>query len=958
MTSWTKPTADQLDRAIAMLTQAQFYRRFFEGLKNPLWIEPLREKGLFTSPPTAEHNAERGTIGFRAWPASEFLVRMAVEAPDTVTETILGIPYTDNFWVHESYVEAALLLPPALGARIAEKEIQWMQQQGKLFTLYPDTLGKLCVHLATGQQIEVALKLFAMLMEVSAVPAAKDKHEGIDCNVTARFDVWHYRDIIKKHLPQLVIPLGIPVLKVFCDLLTTYLNAKERGRSDSGRDYSCIWRPAIESHSQNMEGQLGSVLVSGCRDAAELLAQAKLTSLDDILGVLTAQKWLIFRRLAIHLVRKYAATNSQQLQAYFTDRVLFEEIGARHEYALLLRERCEDLPDDVVDTVFRLIETGPDVEEWKKEEESSGKYPNDEDCRRYVQIWQRERLAWFQDRIPVRWSAHFADTLTKIPAPEHADFPCYMSTSWVGPESPKSPEEIKLLSIPELIVFLRAWTPPARSFMEPTREGLARVLGDVVKEKSCDYAQEAKAFIGLDPTYVRAVIRGFEEALKTNSKLFADNILHLCEWAVQQASLPKTRGNDEDPDWSWTHKTIAGFLQLALQKKTIPISKRKQVWDILFPITNDSNPSPKDEPDETPENSMGPETISINTARGQAMHAVIHYALWVRRHIERDPEADIKLKRGLREMPEVLKVLDDHLVLECDPSPAVRSVYGQWFPWLVLIDPVWAQNAVGRIFPTTATADRCKMAAWLTYITFCQPYDNVFEVLQKQYLLGIESLGASTHSKKRYGDPDERIGQHLASYYWRGKVNLESDSLFSQYLVKSSDKMRGSVIAFIGRSLENTKKSVPEAVLSRLQTLWDWMTKSGSIIGTIGTEASASFGWWFTSEKFPDEWTMPRLLAAVERAKIIEPDHMVAEKLVKVASKWPVESIRIFEALAKNDKEGWKISYWADEAMATIETALSSNSPEAKTAAVQLVNYLGSRGYVQFGKILSQGSKL
>src|SRR5260221_10835827 len=34
-----------------------------------------------------------------------------------------------------------------------------------------------------------------------------------------------------------------------------------------------------------------------------------------------------------------------------------------------------------------------------------------------------------------------------------------------------------------------------------------------------------------------------------------------------------------------------------------------------------------------------------------------------------------------------------------DSSAAIRSVYGQWFPWLVLLDPNWARASVARIFP-------------------------------------------------------------------------------------------------------------------------------------------------------------------------------------------------------------------------------------------------------------------
>jgi len=955
MISWTKPTAEQLDRALAMLTQAQFYRRFFEGLKNPLWIVPLREKGLFSHPPPAERNEERGTIGFRAWPASEYLVRMAGEAPEGVAETIIAVPPTDNFRVHEDFVEAALLLPPDLAARIANKEIEWMSGQKMLFTLFPDKLGKLCVHLAVGGKKEMALRVFSALLEIRADPVQSKDDPIKEPKPMSHVDVWHYREALKKHLPKLVPALGLPVLTLLCDLLDSYLKITEKDRADSGKDHSYIWRPAIESHSQNMEGQLNSVLVAGCRNAAELLLDGKFASLGDIIQILAARKWLVFQRLALHLVRKFSLVGSPEIAANFADRALFDEIGVRHEYTFLLRERISELSGGVVDTVFRWIEAGPDLERWKKrEEEWSGKRPTDEDATRYRQIWQRERLTWFQDRLPERWRKRFAEVLANFPSPEHPDFPFHMETGWVGPESPKSAEDLKQLSMADLVSFLRSWTPPAQTTMEATREGLARVLSDLVKAEPKRYVEEAASFIGLDPTYIRSVIQGLEEGLKTDSKLSVDNVLSLCKWTVQQErSLPQPRGKDEDPDWSWARKTIASFLKFALQKEIIAIDKRDQVWEILAPITGDPDPTPEDEPEETSENSMGPETLSINTARGQAMHAVIQYALWVRRYLEREPEAAAKIERGMAEMPEVRKVLDEHLSPEKDPSPAVRSVYGQWFPWLILIDPAWARNAASQIFPAARHSDRLRTAAWLTYLTFCHPYDNVFEVLKDQYALAIEGLGTNVPGKSRYSDPDERLGQHLVAYYWREKLNItDPDSLLIRYLTRATNKMRCSVIEYIGRSLANTKEVVSETVLVRLKALWDWLVDSGPLAATIGPEAAA-FGWWFISAKLPDEWAVPRLVTAARKAKKIEPEHLVAERLVKVASNWPLEAVLVFDALARNDKEGWNISHWDDEATAALESAYRSSSVDVRKAATDLINYLGSRGYVQFGKILA-----
>jgi hypothetical protein len=49
--------------------------------------------------------------------------------------------------------------------------------------------------------------------------------------------------------------------------------------------------------------------------------------------------------------------------------------------------------------------------------------------------------------------------------------------------------------------------------------------------------------------------------------------------------------------------------------------------------------------------------------------------------------------------PEAKAVLEAHLDVERDPSLAIRSVYGEYFPWLYVYDPAWALGLVDRLFP-------------------------------------------------------------------------------------------------------------------------------------------------------------------------------------------------------------------------------------------------------------------
>ena len=51
MKSWKKPTNELIDRAYGMMKKQFDHEYFFTRLKNPLWIQPLVERGCFQSPP-------------------------------------------------------------------------------------------------------------------------------------------------------------------------------------------------------------------------------------------------------------------------------------------------------------------------------------------------------------------------------------------------------------------------------------------------------------------------------------------------------------------------------------------------------------------------------------------------------------------------------------------------------------------------------------------------------------------------------------------------------------------------------------------------------------------------------------------------------------------------------------------------------------------------------------------
>ncbi|MCK4626639.1 MAG: hypothetical protein KAV00_15075 [Phycisphaerae bacterium] len=111
------------------------------------------------------------------------------------------------------------------------------------------------------------------------------------------------------------------------------------------------------------------------------------------------------------------------------------------------------------------------------------------------------------------------------------------------------------------------------------------------------------------------------------------------------------------------------------------------------------------------------------------------------------------------------------------------------------------------------------------------------------------------------------------------------------------------------------------------------------------------FGPWFSCGQFPDLWALERLEQFVKVVPTPEPDHAIVERLAEIAPVDIVKAVHILDRIIRGDQEGWRIHGWLESAKAIIEQAMKIPG-EAREQAETLIDYLGRRGYTDFGKLL------
>lgn len=930
---------------------------FFNKLTNPKWLRPLIAEGLFRHPPEPERELkdDRILINYSPWSQSRYLVRMAAtDSPDVqqmVFDVLHGIE-TENFLIHLDIIDAACALPPELAAQLAAKEIRWVEQQNSIDHLLPDKLASLINHLAAGGQSETAQHLAHTLLVILPDPKASENEiMSFGLNPVTKVSLWDYERIIGKCRATLAEADGQTTLALFTDLLETAIKLSHPEREQTGKkDYSEIWRRGIEGY----EDGLKNLLVSAIRDTAEQVIKSDSNQLSEVIGFLESRRWLLFKRLALHLLRLFPDNSRDLIVERLTNKVNFDERELWHEYIVLAREYFPSLGVEQQNIILGWIDETPDIETIKKNREYwDGRILSDEEAEQSIKWRKLKRLEPLRDVLPPEWKGRYDEWTAELGRPEHAEYTTSPVQFRAGYGSPRTTEDLRSMTVEEIVAFLSEWQPADNDLFASSPEGLGREITSVVSSMPEKFAAAAESFQGLEPTYVRSFLSGINGAMKQSLTFEWIPILNLCRWVINQpneTAKTETGYRERDENWTATRAEIADLLSAGLNTDPliIPFDFRLDVWNLLKPLTDDQQPTPEFEKEYGGDN-MDPLTLSLNTVRGEAFRALMKYALWVRHHVEKMDNSEERLARGFEEMPEVREVLNLHLDPEYDSSLAVRAVYGDYLPWLVLLDQKWVSENLAKIFPKEENLRNFQRAAWGTYI-FNEPYDNVFELLHEEYKYAIESMGTeSVYDNSHLTHPDKRLVYHLIGFYLREKLNLnDPQSLFRLFYETASDELRSYVFSSLGRDFQQTE-IVPPEILEKVKSLVDYRLNKARENSSEFIAEMKAFGWLFASKKFDEFWAITTLKETLDISGYSEFDNLVVEYLAALANDFPALAIDCMTIMIEGADTYWTISYWSPNIKKVISAAIKTDS---RSSAIVLINKLGSRGHLEFQELL------
>lgn len=922
------PSETDVQRALELLRQSANYQYFFDKLNSPDWIPPLADRGFFKDPPPPIR--EGTTIRFPFWVESRYLARMAAEEPGLVAEIISAIPETENTRVHEDIVDAACRMPARLAATLTDRIEPFIDDLHQY--LLPEKVTQLIVHLAEGNELAAAVRLARALLKPRHPDSEEIDGRILPVDPRPRFRYPEYSDALDRVMSAVGAASPEVAYRLATDLLEDVLSGREP-TDDRSEDFSYIWRPTIEDTSPGRRHRdMRDDLVTAVREAANDERIDVRAVVDD----LDARRWPVFQRLALHVLTARASSAPKLVlgRARQIDRL--GDPAQRYEYTRLLREALSLADAEGREELLDLILAAEDL---------GNTVLADDKVRQEYRL--ARTLAALGAALPARGRERLDHLLGELGVTkqelEASGRPGGIVTSFVGPTSPRSAADLAQMPNAQLLEFLSSWAPSG-DWAAPSPEGLGRTLQEAVKLDPSRFADLAEEFVNVEPTYVRSLLRGLQDALKEGNGFDWSPVLRLSAWVLAQAD-PSHDGQDRDrdPDWSWTRGTIADLLDVGLPstEHPIPFDLREEVWAQLARLLEDPDPTPEHE-EQYGGSNMDPVTLAINTVRGRAMHATVQYALWVRRHLGDSATFDT--------MPEVKAVLDRHIDVEFDPSLAVRSVYGQFFPWLHLIDPDWAASRIETIFPVQPDDAERFEAAWDAFIVFTPPFDSMAEVLADVFAAAVERLPTDDNERGHHRDPGRHLAEHLAVFVVRDVLSIHSE-LVRNFFAHGASDLHGHVHEFLGHAF--SRERPPIEVMERGMALWEARLEVMRSDPAANLAELKSFGAWFEVGGADPAWRLYQLLDVLRlTGGRIDHTWRVLETLEALADSFPSEALTAVRLLSQPTDETWEILAGRDNIKGILTIGLSDEGTRGE--AESLAHELGARGYTEFRSILEQ----
>lgn len=924
MSGYKTPSKSEVIAALSKLHTLQHRRVFFEGLRNPLWVRPLMTAKAFDHPPQPTVD-EAGYIREEYWPQANYLTRMAPHVPGDVVDVLRRLQDSKNSWVRRATFEIARAIPVDQASRLKEVVQAWNPDFG--WRTDPTDLTAFGRALLESTHSKFGVSFAYMLF------APRASNDGARKPATTLEEYWYIQE-----LPATVTSLGKSALSI----VTAWLEWWEEfaGHFSEKMDITSIARSDIGNRDERYV-DVEQALIESVRDLAvrDIAIDA-----ESVARTLQGMPMILLRKILLHAAAQAMAASSAP------DPTLIKvglglladsqshDSHCRVEFAdLFIALRKHDQPVD--ESLQHALDAGPlgsreALAETIAMRESVGK---DVETRvvEEMELWQQHLLATIgAEHLPQPAANLLASLDSRLGAIKSPREPNFKFSSWTGPTSPTTREELAEMSPDALVSHLESWRA-GDAWMSPTHDGMGRVLEELVAESPEALHGTSDLAKRLRPTYLRAIVSGWTTAWKNGLSLDWPEVLGVATdiLAHGQETDIETEGDDfdDDPDFKHAQQTTIRFLVDVARPTTdhpLPRTALERIAELLLDSATDEpawveyNERPRGQ-------GSDPLTISLNWQWPIMLRGLIHLSA-------HGPNAAWSAP--------ALAALERELLRE-DEAGAGAAVVGEGFAQLFNNNPDWLAEHIDSLFGSEHEFTRAQQISLTTTLATHHVHPKILELLRRPVLIALQAEEPLAVGWRDDPNAQELIGRWIVTCIIWGAINPD-DPLATTFFTTTSPETRGAVVGHMAWSFMHSDQVDPD-IRTRLENLWD--SRVNHVRSTPSDSAELNDFYWFVrSKKFDTSWWLPRLCEAAELDPTLSTRGMIGEQLAAEAQQHPREVLDALRFLiGRNDESGAHDYDLREHAAPTaIAAALDSGDDALEKDGTRLMHKLGDDGMI------------
>lgn len=849
------------------------------------WWTPFKEAGFLNPldipPPTP--SKEAGYVNIPFWPITEYLVATSPEVLSKENEPY-AIEFLEfirnatntakngafgNYRVWMQFSKVFRNVPVELITLDDLQIIDYWLDDSYERGLVAESLGShWLIHLLDRDDPH-SKALAVGLLEILYKTKFSEKKTGLSGRKEAalRFDSWH----AKKITGAIAVKVG-QVLEL--EAVTIFERRLDQVLVELGNDkWSSIWRAAIEDHEQNHAAEdVADILIEGLRDSLLAMAEKSPELSEAYVRELLNSPLETLRRVAIHAIdRSYLGLRA--LVGPVLDGQYFTS-NFRHELWHLLRNHYLLFSDKEKAQALDAIVGLKDSDEAGNERIAATAYKQ--------AVW----LAAIQDHNADIAKLYRQRVEQAGAEPEHPDFSSYSSAGWVNHQSPIPIEEMRALTVDQLVQNLSVYEDPGR-FGEPGIDALAKALRQLVKTDPLRFHNQLEQFLALDLAYVHEVIEAYADLWTEKAQLPWNElwpaILEFCGKLVKQENFWSLENSVEKKSFvanrHWIVSSIGRLIEGGVKSDdhALPEENMAQCEDILRLILE------RQEGNEFSEDSDAV-FVAINSPRGRGLEAYINLTLRAARladtaqknHTEAwahfQPQYEIELARAERNEYEFATLVVNYL------------------PNFLYLSKEWVVGHLGDIF------DCRNYQKWLCAM---QGYAYVGMVYEEIY----RYLKVNGHFLRALDDEnlkekvDEKIIQNIVIAYVNDFEDLNEEASLIRQLVSRNQFSELSQLIWFFWTL---RKDDDQQLESKALNLWSHLLGAIDLHTSEGRKLASKLSSWTVFIREINDESRPLIFAVAPYAEESYNSYELLGSIARISKNQPAEAYEIWRRLLES----------------------------------------------------------